>query len=266
MTGQNIIETLFPELSSFGDSDFSRIGSDRPTLMIAMTARTGSSHLCSALSSVLPIGMPTELFNARHSLVWEAKRRNVTTYADLLADYIQESKDILVFKTNWLDFAYFKDRVWNMFPNLKIMYLNRLDIEAQAVSLHKAVVSGDWHDAPMIKRPPNLSEEELNNRFDLVSICHKIFELEKEKRSWEDYFFAKQARPLRMNYENFQLELGRSVEIIADYIGCPDIDSSSVNSDFKLISDKVNADWLIKVRNYRNGNFYKRYKDANITL
>ena len=266
MTSQNTIETLFPELSSFGDSDFSRIGSDRPTLMIAMTARTGSSHLCSALSSVLPIAMPTELFNARGSLVGEIKRRNVTTFADLLADYIQESKNIVVFKTNWIDFAYFKDKVFYLFPNLKIMYLNRLDIEAQAVSLHKAVVSGYWHDAPMIKISPRISEEDLHNRFDLMSICKKLLALENEKRCWEDYFFVKKTQPLRINYESLHLQLELAIEMICEYIGHPNANIAPAISSFKVISDKVNEDWLLKVRNYRNGNFYKRFKETKVPL
>jgi LPS sulfotransferase NodH len=260
MTDRPAIEVLFPEVAAFGAGDYANIGSDRPALMIAMTARTGSSHLCSGLASALPIGMPTELFNARHSLVWEAKKRCVTTFADLLASYIGESKDIIVFKTAWIDFEYFKDRVWDMFPNLRVVYLNRIDVEAQAVSLYRAVISGDWHDSPMIKRPPKMSEEELNKRFNLVAVCRHVAAIEREKRCWEDYFFARQLQPMRINYEHFQFDLGAAVKMIAEYMGYADVESEKAQSSFKVVSDTVNDDWLIKVKNYRNGNFFERFK------
>ena len=253
-------EVLFPELSSFRSEDYSRIGTSRPVLMIAMTARTGSSHLCSGLSSVVPAGRPTEIFNARDTLVWEKKRRGVGTFSDLLADYVAESEDIVVFKTSWVDFEYFKDHVFDLFPNLRIIYLNRLDVEAQAVSLFKAVVSGLWHDSPLIAKPKEaLLPDELEKKFDLVRVCGMINALSKEKASWENYFFENEVQPARVNYESFTQDLKRALSQIVNYLGYEDVDLSRVKSEFSVVSDGINDRWLEKVRNYRNGNFYSRY-------
>ena len=253
-------EELFPELSSFRSEDFNRIGTSRPVLMIAMTARTGSSHLCSGLSSVVPVGKPTEIFNARDTLVWEKKRRGVETFSGFLADYVAESEDIVVFKTSWIDFEYFKDHVFDLFPNLRIIYLNRLDVEAQAVSLFKAVVSGLWHDSPIIAKPrEEVSCDELEKKFDLVRICGMINSLNREKASWESYFFENEVQPARVNYESFTQDLKRALSQIVTYLGYKDVDLSRVKSEFSVVSDSINNRWLDKVRNYRSGNFYDRY-------
>ena len=224
-----------------------------------MTARTGSSHLCSGLSSVLPVGRPTELLNGRDNLRWEKQRRKVDTYEALLAQYFEESEEAVVFKTSWSDFIYFQDKIFLLFPNLKIVYLNRLDIEAQAVSLYKAIATGDWHDAPSIRRAEPLSEEEIEKRFDLLRICHAIRSLEQEKQAWENFFFLQKLQPARVCYENFKGDLRHAVVIIASHLDLEQSKTAEVKSEFRVLSDDINESWLMRVRNYRNGEFYKKY-------
>lgn len=261
------IITLFPELEAFSPSDFARIGTTRPTLMIAMTARTGSTHLCSGLSSVLPVGKPTELFNARDTLVWEKQQRGVNTFEELLSQYYSESDHTIVFKTAWVDFDYFKDKAYILFPNLKVIYLNRLDIEAQAVSLFKALVTKKWHDASSIARPSEEPLDVVREKFDLVRICSIIKALEREKTSWEKFFFAHCLTPARINYEDFTTDLAAVVTFVAHNIGFPEVDASKLKSDFSALSDSINEEWLRSVRDYRSGQFYLRHfcKNAEVS-
>lgn len=252
------IEKLFPELATFGPEDFARIGIARPTLMIAMTARTGSTHLCSGLSSVLPIGLPIELLNGRDALVWEKQRRGVQTFAELLAQYFSESPETIIFKTSWGDFAYFEDRIFDIFPNLKILYFDRLDIEAQAVSLFKADVTGNWHESPLIEKPSNMPPEEIAKKFDPVGISRMIDALNSEMTAWENFFFRHEIQPMRINYESFMFDLRPVVRQVARYIGYADVDVSNVKSDFKALSDPVNEEWLKDIRDYRNGDLFAR--------
>lgn len=257
---------LFPELEAFEASDFTRIGTTRPTLMIAMTARTGSSHLCSGLSSVLPIGKPTELFNGRDTLVWEKEQRGVKTFEELLKQYYSESQHTIVFKTSWVDFDYFKDKLFNLFPNSKVIYLNRLDIEAQAVSLFKALVTKKWHEIGSIARPSEEPLDTVLNKFDLVRICSVIRTLEREKSAWENFFFKQGLNPARINYEDFTNDLSAAVKFVAMNIGFKDVDVSTIKSDFSLLSDKVNEKWLRDVRDYRSGLFYQKYFSAQASV
>jgi LPS sulfotransferase NodH len=230
--------------------------------MIAMTARTGSSHLCSGLSSVLPIGKPTELFNARDTLVWEKKKRGAKDFAELLQAYYAESDDTIVFKTSWVDFDFFQDKIFDMFPNLNFIYLNRLDIEAQAVSLFKALVTKKWHEASSIAFTRDEPFDVVLQKFDLVRICSLIKMLEQEKRSWEKFFFTQGLTPPRIHYEDFTSDLSTAVKFVAMNIGYKEICASDVESEFSVLSDKVNEQWLRDVRDYRSGLFYQRLQES----
>lgn len=253
------IETLFPELKEYTSYDFRRIGTEKPTLMIAMTARTGSSHLCSGLSSVLPIGDPTEILNGRDTLIWEKKRRNIQTFAEFLAHYIKESGAYIVFKTNWIDFSFFRDSIFHIFRNLKFIYLDRLDIEAQAVSLFKATVTGTWHHSSTIRMGKTIPEDELKKKFDLLQICHIIDELQREKIEWENFFFVHEIQPVRIFYEHFASDLAIAIHQIVQHLDHGALDNRKLASTFSKMADLTNDDWITKVRNYRNGNFYRRY-------
>lgn len=257
------IEKLFPELTEAGEEDFKAMGTVEPVLMIAMTARSGSSHLCSGLASVFSTAMPTELFNGRDTMVWEKKRRNVSTFAEFLAQYYAERTNQIIFKTSWCDFEFFQDKIFLLFPNTSILYLNRLDTEAQAVSLFKAIVSGKWHDTRHIAPHHTVSDDELRGKFDLARICQWIVALEREKASWEEFFFKYEIQPARVNYEGFKDDLNKAIRQILRHNAYPPVNTSTITSEYKKLSDAINDEWLTLVRNYRNGNFYYRYMEAN---
>lgn len=252
------MERLFPELSLIDRSELKAMGTIRPVLMIAMTARTGSTHLCSGLSSIFTTEMPVEIFNGRDTMVWEKQHRNVQTFAEFLKQYYEERKNMIIFKTSWNDFSFFRDKVFTLFPNLKFLYLNRLDTEAQAVSLFKAIISSKWHDTPSLAAPAKMSDEELQAKFDLKRICQLILSLEQEKRQWENFFFANDLQPARINYESFKDGLGKAIQQILHHNGYPPLDTSIVKSDYKKLSDAINDAWVAAVHDYRSGKFYEQ--------
>lgn len=160
-----------------------------------------------------------------------------------------------MFKTSWFHFEYFKDWIFDLFPKLKIVYLNRLDVEAQAVSLAIAVLSGKWH-ARLADKGSKMPPEEIAKQFDLVSVCRQIKALNMQKTSWENFFFDRGLQPFRINYESLKFDLHSAVRQIASYIGYPDVDLTNLRSEFKATFDLSNKVWLNKIRNYRNGKFY----------
>jgi len=153
------IEDIFPELHQLSTDELRQIGVTKPALMIAMTARTGSSHLCSGLASILRAGRPRELFNTRSNKTAEQKRRGAKTFGEFLAQYAAASDDYVVFKSCWQDFDYFQEKIELLFPNLEWVYVNRFNIEAQAISLYRATITGYWHDSPDMSTPPRRGKE-----------------------------------------------------------------------------------------------------------
>lgn len=247
------LEVLFPELPHLSSNDLRQISIQKPTVMIAMTARTGSSHLCSGLASVVRSGKPRELFNTRSRRTPEQKRCGAATFGAFLEQYAAASEGVVVFKACWLDFASFQDKVHLLFPNLKIVYLDRFDIEAQAVSLYRAMLSGYWHSSQDMAASPKRDNNEVRNLFDLQQICHVIDLLRHEKWQWEDYFFRHDLLPLRVHYEHFAADLREVVARIVRHLGVPHESLDVIASTFKPVSDEINEEWLLKLRRHRSG-------------
>jgi LPS sulfotransferase NodH len=262
LNNRSRILSLFPELAEYGPEDYARIGTPRPVLMVAMTARTGSTLLMGGLSQALNLGNPadmTEIFNSREILPWYKNNRNLQSFAQILQSYYSRSASHIVFKTNWQDFAFFKDHIGVMFPNLKMLYLDRISIEAQAVSVVKAMESNVWHTASDTEIQNQRDKaEDIESKFDLVRICRTIGTIAAEKANWERLFFDSGREPVRLIYEGFSEDLQMGINRVATAIG---IDASTlprVRPYFKKLSDSVNDNWVKKVKDYRSGAFYRR--------
>lgn len=248
------IEKLFPELASYTAEDYARIGTDMPVLMIAMTARTGSAHLSSGLASVIETAQPFELLNARIVLQVVKQQYGFDRFEQLLASIVDQSREYLVFKTVWMDFEYFADKVHLLFPNLRIIYLNRLDQDRQAVSLARAIITQEWHDGPGDRADTRMLPEVVEQQFNIQLLCGLRRHLENEKRQWEDYFAGRDIAPLRIFYEHFQNDQTRAGARILDYLGLPADRAERMQSEHQTVSDGVNDVWTARLRRYLDGN------------
>lgn len=241
------IEREFPELSGYGPADFARIGTTRPVTMIAMTARTGSTHFCAALASVLgTAARPDEILNVRDRHRWTPLLREKATFGEVLAVHIRWNERV-AFKTSWGDFAWFEERIAHLFPNLTLIYLDRTDIDAQAVSLLKAVVTGDWHHEPGTQRVPK-PVSKVAATLDLDRFDETRAHLAHEKSEWERFFAKSGIAPLRIDYEAIRTDIAGAVAAAARHMGHPDADLSQLASSFLPLADGLNAAWLEQVR------------------
>ena len=246
------MKECFPELADYNHADFSNVAITKPTIMVAMTARTGSTHLCSALSNTCGFGEVTEIFNPRGPVQELKNRRSASSFSDYMKSFNSEPTVYFGFKVAWLDFASFSQYYKTIFPNLRVFYLNRFDIEAQAISTFRAKITGIWHDAPHMPKPlKNIPDEELIRKFDLRAICRTIKELEAEKVNWENFFFNEGMNVPRIHYEQFENDVNIALKF---FFRCFDIScdgAAEVKSDFRKISDKTSEAWLIALKQFR---------------
>ena len=246
------IKQCFPELANYKSSDFADVAINKPTIMIAMTARTGSTHLCSALSSIPEFGEVTEIFNPRGPIQDLKIRRNVSTFSDYMKSFNSESSNYFAFKVAWLDFAFFSKYYKLIFPDLRLFYIDRFDIEAQAISSFRAKVTGIWHDTPSIQhRKTQMSEEELMRMFDLRAICLNIRELEIEKMNWEKFFFNECLIVPRIHYEQFEEDVSIALKYLFHCFNIPSENVSFAKSKYRKISDKTSEAWLLALKQFR---------------
>lgn len=252
---------VFPDLGELQDDQFASCRCEKPTLMIAMTPRTGSTHLCASLGMAANIGCPAELFNPRGVVQLEKKRRNVWSFSQYIKSVSEDQGEYAAFKISWLDFKPFIGIYRNIFPNIKIIYLNRLDVVAQAVSLVIASNSGRWHENMTEINKPISNSDQMKRNFDLMHICNTIAYLEYEKKNWELFFFSEFINPARINDELFSDDVNTALRFIRKHLELSFVREIDLNIGFKKLADKVNDDWIAKVNYHRSGRFYADSKN-----
>jgi trehalose 2-sulfotransferase len=253
---QASIFDLFPDFREIQDDQLVGCRCEKPTLMIAMTPRTGSTHLCASLGMAANIGCPAELFNPRGVTQHEKKRRNVSSFSQYIKSVSEDQGDYVSFKISWLDFKPFVGVYKKIFPNIKIIYLNRLDIVAQAVSLALATNSGRWHESTADGQRIAADNDQRKPVFDLVRICNTITYLENEKKNWELFFFSEFINPARINYESFCDDVNTAIRFIQQHLELSFVREIAPNTGFRKLSDEVNDEWIAKVNYHRSGRFY----------
>lgn len=209
------ITEIFPELSEYSETDFFEARFRKPVIFVAMTARTGSTHLCFALSQVARFGVHDvvgprgafprlELFNPRGPVPRMRAMYGASTYREYIRKINEDDSDYLLIKSNWIDFEAFSNAWRVILPNAQFIYLDRNSIEAQAVSLFKAMVREEWHRRTGgASSLPFRDDSEVMAAFDLERICGLIGELNLEKTMWNKFFYDNDIKPMRISYEDF---------------------------------------------------------------
>ena len=177
---------------------------NKPILFVAMTARTGSTAFCSLLANDQRIGLCDELFNPRGPVQTKITQSGMKN--PLFTDYISYLHDTVVsnyftFKISWQDYEFFtKNNIDKLlFNNSKYIFLDRFDIESQAVSLYYSLETDVWHSNQV-----NYKNEKQNSvKFDKEKLDLITLSLIKEKKSWWNYFYKNQINPMVMHYEDF---------------------------------------------------------------
>ncbi len=238
---------IFPDLRQLAASHFAGAACAKPAVMLAMTARTGSTHLCAALQKAGDVGQPGEIFNPRGVAAAERQRRGVELFADYMRSFAAEPSPVFIFKTSWNDFAPFAQHWRSLFPNLRIVYLDRKNLAAQAVSLYRAQHSGTWHQPAA--HPRSLAPASPPN-FDLPRICALMRELSDEKRAWEQFFRAEALTPPRLFYENFQQDITQALRFLAQELSLPLNFETPPEPGFLKLADSTNHDWVERVQRH----------------
>jgi LPS sulfotransferase NodH len=132
---------------------FARLASAQPKkrYLIATSARSGSTFLCSRIADYGDLGFPMEFLN--ESYISEFDRLfphpNLADYERYITGSFASRQGIFGIKTDWWRFQ--EARALGLFESLLdpidlIVHLRREDFVAQAVSLTLAIESNVWHE------------------------------------------------------------------------------------------------------------------------
>ena len=226
------------------------------------TPRTGSTLLCSLLTSTGVAGRPESYFREPDQHAW-AGRFGVPVADDGSFDYRAFTAGALRAGTTpngvfgarimWgtmnllvdgLDPARRRRRDLDVlagaFGPLQLVYLRREDVVGQAVSWARAEQTGYWHsgDAAPSAEP----------RLDLDKIDVVISTIHDHNAAWNSWFAAQEADPLVVTYEDLIADPGQAVHRILRSVGVAPPPGWRPASSHRRQADEVSADW---VRRYR---------------
>ncbi len=184
-----------------------------------MTARSGSTMLCSALKCLPALGQPDEYLNDRGLFQHFHQTFGGGSFEEFLRsthDALGRTSHTLGIKTAYLDFRFLADSPAG--PSLgtaaNFIYLTRRDVFAQAISLWAARTTGVWHlrDGNQVT-----VDEELYNFDTLLPELKRVL---RERTQWESYFSLCGITPLRLVYEDIcGAKLRPAIAEVARHIG-----------------------------------------------
>jgi len=228
----NALSTLFPDFDAIVAYE-KKIVFEKPTLILAITPRTGSTHLCSMLKSLEIFGSPQEILNNRGVVQRKIKQLEVKNFSEYIEKLVNEAGECFSFKASWSDFEPISSICKEIFPNLKFIYLDRFDIVAQAISLFRASETKIWHNrAGNELQYDKLSLEQL----DVNKITTLMQMLIKEKIEWEKYFFTNNLSVEHLYYEVIRHNWTRAAAMIAERFGYFNITPG--NGEYLCLSDE----------------------------
>jgi trehalose 2-sulfotransferase len=245
-SGPSDIREVFPDLRSADSAFFARIAIRKSVLLIAMTPRTGSTWLCDEFEATCAVGKVTEVFNPRgpvqYSGCWETGR----TFEDYISCFAGRlSGPAFAFKTSWYDFAPIAPYARVLFPDLRVVFVKRRSIEAQALSHYCASKTGQWHlksgDAGGRKRPEHLNLSEIDAIVEY---------LENEVQAWRAFFERSKLLPEEIYYEDFRHNVADAVALLARVIGVTISAGTSRSPAIQKLGDDDDP-WLEEIVRHR---------------
>lgn len=210
-----------------GKFDFPR-RADPPSLtyVVATLPRTGSTWFTHLLWETGCMGAPLEYLNFEPSgpyyfaarspsvqqTLWHSVLARRTSpngafglkcFPNQLESLVQENSQLL-------------SQVMSMFvtdvPRPKVVYLERTDRSAHAISYARASLSGVW-------RSEQESEQETAVAYSEKAIRRAQEALDLQITAWEQMFSDLRIEPLRISYEAIRTDPGRSVQAVAEFLG-----------------------------------------------
>lgn len=182
--------------------------------LLCSTPRTGSTYLCSLLSSTDVLGHPESYFREPDEVAW-ATRFGLSTAGGRVREYdaFVDSVRTAGTSTNGV----FAVRImWGSLPRLlaglgtapgetdvavlqrafgqlTFVHLTRRDVAAQAVSWTRAEQTGYWHDGD---EPSRWTDPDLHQMLDLVET------IRSHNAAWRAWFTSNGVEPLECSYED----------------------------------------------------------------
>jgi trehalose 2-sulfotransferase len=225
------------------------------------TPRTGSTLLCTLLSSTGVAGRPESYFREPDQRRWAERfevsidMRGVFDYSEFVAGAVRSgSTDNGVFaaRVMWGSMSHViagldaqlrrrsdLDLLEDAVGTLRFVHLRRRDVVGQAVSWARAEQTGCWQQGDEVRLEPRLDIDQIDA---LVGTIHE------HNAAWRSWFKAEGVEPLGIDYESLVAGPGGTVDEILGWINVRPPAAWTPMSPHRRQANELNAEW---VRQYR---------------
>jgi LPS sulfotransferase NodH len=228
--------------------------------ILCATPRSGSTLLCAHLRASGVAGHPQSLFR-REDLQEYADYWRITgpdgryAFKDYLAAALIEGRgqtDTFALRLMWETLGELigylggaaldgqADLLRRTFGPLRYIYLRRDDLIGQAISRHKAEVSGIWHVG--IEE----SDHPATPHYDYDRILTHVREAEAANRHWQDWFAANGVTPFRITYEDLSQDPSAITREALAFLNLPAPPTDRVTVPNRKMADAESAAWAAR--------------------
>jgi LPS sulfotransferase NodH len=221
----------------------------RTRYIIAMTPRSGSSHLCDVLKNAKLMGRPGEMLSQLFipNIAKSAPGRDPDEYLRQVMKATQSRTGISGLKASWFQFNDFTSAMAQplAFKQFRFIHLTRRDLAAQAVSLYCATETNVFHTN--IEHSETALGKLADLEYDFAKIKVWQEHILVQEKGWQQYFARHGIFPLAITYEDIEADVVAVARRIAAYIGRPRAaGEASAESIFRKIGERRNVEWAAR--------------------
>lgn len=249
-----MLETLSQRLSRRPESpffarDLGKLPSQR--YVIATTARSGSTLLCSRISEYGRLGYPNEFLNESYIVEFDRlfPDPSLSDFERYVARSFTSGDGVFGMKTDWWRFSQAQklDLFRSFYDPLDlVVHLRRDDFVAQAVSLCLALETQVWHvatgeDADVTARHGDVAYDPAQIELQACNILNQEY-------YWAGYLKTCGAPVIDITYEHVSENLDHTVQAIAEALDVR-LPSRSFTPKVEKLRSTVAADWCDRFQN-----------------
>jgi trehalose 2-sulfotransferase len=235
--------------------------------LICGTPRTGSTWLCSLLSSTGVAGQPESYFREPDQRTW-ASRFGVRVTGEGEIDYVDfvrgavragsTGNGVFAARIMWGTMHLLVEGLRGQIGGhgdvdvleralgpLRFVHLERLDVVAQAVSWARAEQTGFWQEG---------DRSEATAELDLDQVERLVATIQEHNEAWRAWFAAQAVEPLGLTYESLVASPVGAVTRVLDLVGAAPPAGWAPVSPPGRQADSLNAEWVRRYRATRRGN------------
>jgi trehalose 2-sulfotransferase len=127
-----------------------------------------------------------------------------------------------------------------VFGDIRIVYLWREDVVAQAVSWARAEQTDIWYETIEEQQPQPRAEPS----FDRAQVDELVATIEQHNQAWRDWFADVGVQPHEVRYEELDRDPTVATRDVLSYLDLELPPKWAVRARHRRLSDHINAEWI----------------------